>query len=205
MAARPRLFPEFPDRDYPPLGIRAAQVAAVSATVAALLSVAGWIVPAIIDDLAVPVMIVGFTIALIGMAGVIFTAWSNRLDARGESRTRWEFMGRRWREVPRLVRRFPKWLGLMLAVICAVAAVSTALSLRDTGGFSQNPANYLPRCPWSIGTNHGFTEICVSHSRWLATGYEFQRSFLAAIAIFLSIECAIYTYESIRQWDTSDL
>ena len=85
----------------------------------------------------------------------------------------------------------PSPVGLILAAICSIALISAIVSLFQTQGFSQNTGWSLPSCEWSIVKNHGATNICVSHSRWVATGDEFERAFLGFIELFLSVECAV--------------
>jgi hypothetical protein len=80
----------------------------------------------------------------------------------------------------------------MLAAIIVVAVISAVFSVIRTAGYSQNPPRTLSRCQWSIGTNHGLTNLCVSHARWLSTGDEFQRIFIAFMAVFLALGSAAF-------------
>jgi hypothetical protein len=85
----------------------------------------------------------------------------------------------------------PTRLKQIVVVIAGVAIISVIASFIGTGGYSQNPPWTLPHCQWSIGTNHGFTNLCVSHARWLATAEEFQRAVIGFSAVFLSAICVL--------------
>ena len=200
--ARPALFPTFPGRTSPPASIRAAKVAAAIAVIAACVSLIGWIAPSALNSVAFPMMITGFFIAFVGMGGAIFMTWGNWFD-RKENEKKWRdrlrFWSGLWWILP-LFQRVPRRLVIVLGFVCAVAITSSATSLAETGGYSQNPPNFLSRCPWSIGTNHGFTNLCVTHSRWLATGYEFERSFIGFLALFLAVECLMYVSQATLYW-----
>ena len=79
-----------------------------------------------------------------------------------------------------------------MGTIVVAAVITLGLNFAGTGGYSQNQLGTLRNCKWSIGTNHGFTNVWVSYARWLATGQDGERGALAAIAIFLCVECLIF-------------
>jgi hypothetical protein len=174
----------------------AAESTCVLAAVAVVLSLVGWLVPALLNAIADWAMIIGFIFAFFGMAAAIICSWVSDLGFGGAPGRRFKL--RRSPSLGAVLSRAPRRLKLVMGTIIALGVVSFALSFFGTGDYSQNPSGTLPRCKWSIGTNHGLTNICVSHARWLATGEEFQRAFIGLIAVFLSIECLIFAAVSRR-------
>jgi hypothetical protein len=170
-------------------GLLGGTVTAILAGGAALGSLVGWLLPQALNNVAGPILVVAFFAAFVGMASLIAFVWSGSLrvvQQRGWGyAVRDESPGFAWRQIPRRFRQ-----GLL--AIVAVAVISTAASLIGTAGYSQNPRGALSRCEWSIGTNHGLTNICVSHARWLATGDEFERAFLGFVAVFLCVESVAF-------------
>lgn len=163
-------------------------VTGILAGCAAVGSLVGWLLPETLNNVAGPVLALSFFAAFIGMMALIATVWSGSL--RVVQQRGWGYAvrdnspGFSWHQVPGRVRQ-----GLL--AIVAVAVISTATSLIGTAGYSQNRRGALSRCEWSITTNHGLINICVSHGRWLATGDEFERAFLGFVAVFLCIESGI--------------
>jgi hypothetical protein len=85
-----------------------------------------------------------------------------------------------------------------LAVVAIGAITSTAVGFDAEGGYSQNPAWTISKCEWSIGTNHGITNICVSHARWIATGQAFRQAFIGGIAFLLALQALMFLAQTIR-------
>ncbi len=160
-----------------------------SAALATVLSVGEWVLPTLVRPIAVAAMLIGFFIAFVGVPAMMVVVTVRDRGRRRSGRRRcWEpsssDLGSLWKAVPRSV-------GLILVAICSVALVSAIVSLLQTQGFSQDTRWSIPSCEWSIVKDHGATNICVNHSRWVATGDEFERAFLGFLALFLSVECAV--------------
>jgi hypothetical protein len=160
-----------------------------SAAFAAALSVGEWLLPTLVRPIAVAAMLIGFLIAFLGVPTMMVVAALRHHRGRSKARRRWwepssSDLGSLWKAIPSPV-------GLILAAICSIALVSALVGLFQTRGFSQNTRGSLPSCEWSIFKDHGATNICVSHSRWVATGDEVERAILGFLALFLSVECAV--------------
>jgi hypothetical protein len=155
-------------------------VAGVAASAGAAFTVAWWIDPAFADAAGDPVMLVGFLFVMGGL-GTVIALGSDR--GRGFLRS---CLSTPWTVTPLAVRTW-------LALVVAASALSAAVALPAMGGYSQNSPGEIPTCKWSLVKDHGRTNICVNHARWLATGHEFQRVFVGFLAIMLSIECASLT------------
>jgi hypothetical protein len=123
-------------------------------------------------------MVGGFVLAFLGMVAI--TSGLNRGRALSQ-----KTVGRAWASLP-------KWLSNGLGLLIAVAFVSSVGSMITTDGYSRNPAGTVQGCRWSIGTNHGQTNLCVSHARWLAAGESFERIFVGMTSVFLVIECVVF-------------
>jgi hypothetical protein len=91
-----------------------------------------------------------------------------------------------------MARRWRDWL----ALVAAAAVISAGVAAIASRGYSQNPPGQLAQCKWSIGKDHGQTNICVSHDRWLATGEDFQRMFVGILVLLLAFECTSFTLVS---------
>ena len=176
-------------------GDKAAQVAGGLAGLAAALAIGGWAFPPLLDAVGIQFVVVLFLIMLSGMALLIFPKLG---QPRRSRKGLWS------RPLPPDPFRFLSFLDrrrtwTILGIFTAALAgfVGAIDGLGSTGGYSQNPAWTISRCKWSIGTNHGVTNICVSHARWLATGQAFDQGFLGFLAVFFSIEAAIFLGQTI--------
>jgi hypothetical protein len=163
----------------PRVARRLAKATGLAASAGAVLSIAWWIDPAFADATGVPVMLVGF---MFTFAGAVIVIWVAR---RGGG----EFA--RELSTPSMVR--PRLLRDWLALVTAAAVISGGVAAIGSGGYSQNPPGELPECKWSIGKDHGQTNICVSHDGWLATGEDFQRVFLGILVLLLVFQCTSFT------------
>jgi hypothetical protein len=160
---------------------------------AAVLSVGGWAFPPLFGVLAFPVILILFFLALIGIALLVISSKDPGRQPHASQR------GLRVRLAPSVSGRFFTSLtrrqlwGIAGIVVAAVMGVVTAVATTATMGvYSQNPPWTISKCEWSVGTNHGATNICVSHARWLEQGEEFKRAFTGIIALFLAVEALIF-------------
>jgi hypothetical protein len=166
-----------------------ATIACLLSFLAAGISVLGWAAPALLNRFADFVTVIGFLLVFIGTGGTLIVVWANGVET---------LVRQGWRTASQgpsfdlSISRIPRRLKQMLAAIIVVAVTSAVFSVIRTAGYSQNPPGTLSRCQWSIGTNHGLTNLCVSHARWLSTGDEFQRIFIGFMAIFLALGCAAF-------------
>jgi hypothetical protein len=174
---------------------KAAQVAGGLAGLAAALAIGGWAFPPLLDAVGIPFVVVLFVIMLSGM---VLLAYPKLGQPRRSRKGFWS------RPLPPDPFRFLNFLNhgrtwTILAILAFALAgfVAAANGLGSTGGYSQNPAWTISKCKWSIGTNHGATNICVSHARWLATGQGFDQGFLGFLAVFFSIEAAIFLGQTV--------
>jgi hypothetical protein len=145
-------------------------------------SVLWWLDPAFADATGVAVMLGGFLFTFAGLVLVIGAASGRGPDFARELSTPWAVR-------PRVL---PGWL----ALVVAAAVISAAVAAIETRGYSQNPSGQLPQCKWSIVKDHGQTNICVNHDRWLATGEDFQRIFVGGLVLFLAFEYTSFTLMS---------
>jgi hypothetical protein len=183
------------DEPRSPVLTYAAEGACVLAALAALLSLSGWLLPVFLNAIGDWAMVLGFTITFFGLATAFVCTLTSDLGFGG---TPGRLTLRRTPTLADWLSRTPRRLKQVAGVIIAVGIASSVLNFVGTGGYSQNPLGTLPHCEWSIGTNHGFTNLCVSHARWLRTGEQFQRAVLSLIALFLSIESLIFAAVSRR-------
>lgn len=165
----------------------AAVITGIAAVVGVVVAVLWWAAPSLEKSDEGMVLVIGFLAAFLGMVGLIaFVGITSSARARGSDQERPTDPRSLW-------QRLPHWFLYGVGVVGLATVGSIVASLVGTGGYSQNPANSLHRCPWSIGTNHGLTNICVSHARWLATGDEFGRAFLGLVTVFLIVQCVVFT------------
>lgn len=150
---------------------------ALVATVCAATGVASWLLP---DHLkfVVWLFLVAFFAAFAGM-GYMIVARIRARDHRDD--------GPRTPDI-RAAARLPSLRKLVIvALTCGV--VSGAAGLITTSGYSADPPRNDPSCPWRIGTNHGSTNRCVTHARWLQVQDGVDRGLLGIVTLFTSIEC----------------
>jgi hypothetical protein len=188
-------FLDLDDEPRSPILVYVAESACVLAAIAALLSLSGWLLPVFLNAVGDWAMVFGFAITFVGLAVAIVCTWASDLGFGG---TPGRLTLRRTPTLAEWLSRTPRRLKQVAGVIIAVGIASFVLNLAGTGGYSQNPLGTLSDCEWSIGTNHGLTNLCVSQARWLQTGDEFQRAFLSLVAVFLSIEGLIFAAVSRR-------
>jgi hypothetical protein len=161
-------------------GAWAMQVVAVTAAAS---TVVGWVWGALLDAAGEPLMIVCLATAGAGMVAVLVVAATDPTAQR-----RWRprnppvttFTGIRPDR-----RRAPWAIGL-------IAAISGAAGFVSTGGLSPDARNTQPGCQWSVGTDHGATERCVSHGRWLEVERGVEHGLLGMIAVFACIESGFF-------------
>jgi len=156
-----------------------AKVTGLAASVGAAVSIAWWLDPSFADATGFAVMLVGFGFTLAGLVLVLRTARGRGPEFAREVSTPWTV-------TPRLLRGW-------LALVAAAAVISAAAAAIESRGYSQNPPGELAQCKWSIVKDHGRTNICVSHDRWLATGEDFQRMFVGILVLLLAFECTSFT------------
>jgi hypothetical protein len=161
----------------------AATATGTLAVVATCVALAWWAAPSLESRAEGLVLVGGFFAAFFGMMALIGTVGRFRRSQSQELST----------DPRSIFRILPRWFISGVAAIVLVTVVSIVASLVGTGGYSQNPAHFISRCPWSIGTNHGLTNVCVSHTRWLATGDAFGRAFLGMATVFLTVQCVVFT------------
>jgi hypothetical protein len=163
----------------PKLAQRFAKATGLAASAGAVLSIAWWIDPAFADATGAPVMLAGFVFTF---AGAVVVIWVARRRGGKFARE----LSAPWRLRPRLLRGW-------LALVTAAAVISGGVAAVESGGYSQNPPGELAQCKWSINKDHGQTNICVSHDRWLATGEDFQRIFVGILVLLLVFQCTSFT------------
>jgi hypothetical protein len=141
-------------------GDKAAQVAGGLAGLAAALAVGGWAFPPLLDAVGIQFVVVLFLIMLSGMALLVVPKLGQ------PRRSRKGFWGRPLPPDPFRFLSFlnPRRTWTILGIVTSALAgfVAAANGLGSTGCYSQNPAWTISRCKWSIGTNHGATNVCVS-------------------------------------------
>jgi hypothetical protein len=159
------------------------------ATITALFSVASWIIPAVLGAAGGWLLLVDFVFGFVGLAVIIVATGVRNFQGRA---TLIDGVS----AVPPTA--LPNRLKIAAGGVIGVAVVSMLGGFVSTAGYSQNPQGTDPHCEWSIGTNHGLTNICVSHSRWVATGDGVIRASLGFLAIFLTFICIIIVKRSMR-------
>lgn len=167
-----------------------AKVTGLAASIGAAVSIAWWFDPSFADATGVAVMLVGGGFTLAGLVLVLRTA---RGGGRGFARE----MPALWAVRSRILRR---WLTL----VAAAAVISASVAAIDSRGYSQHPPGTLAQCKWSIVKDHGQTNVCVSHDRWLATGEDFQRMFVGVVVLLLAFECSSFTFISLPEQPRTD-
>jgi hypothetical protein len=68
------------DESGSPLRIAVATIAGLLATLAAGISVTGWVAPSLLSEVADWVMAVGFLIVFLGTGGTLIVVWANGLE-----------------------------------------------------------------------------------------------------------------------------
>jgi hypothetical protein len=177
--------------------VQVAQIAGALGAAGAAVSLAGWAYPPLLNVFGIPVMVVVFLFGFSGMVLMLF----------GENEARPARRHGFW-SVPSLPSdpfRFVKFVNIEraraivgLVVVATGAVASAAVGFNAEGSYSQNPVWTISRCEWSIYTNHGLTNICVSHARWIATGQDFRQAFIGLAAFFLALEALLLLGQTIR-------
>jgi hypothetical protein len=157
------------------------------AAITDIVSVVAWIIPAVLSVVGVWLLLVDFVFGFVGLGSIIVAIVVRNVQGRWASSDRL-----------RATTTIPLPLRLKVAVgsVIGLAVVSMIGGFVSTSGYSQNPQGTDPHCKWSIGTNHGLTNLCVSHSRWVATGDGVVRAALGFLAIFLTTLCIIIVSRS---------
>jgi hypothetical protein len=159
-----------------------AKATGLAASAGPAVAIGWWLDPGFADATGVAVMLIGFVFTLGGLVLLIWTARGRGPDFPRE-------VSRPWTVRPRLLR---DWL----ALVAAAAVISGGVAAIGSRGFSQNPPGELAQCKWSLVKDHGQTNICVSHDRWLAEGGDFQRMFVGILVLLLAFECTTFTFMS---------
>jgi hypothetical protein len=167
-----------------------AKATGLAASAGAAVSIAWWLDPALADATGVAVMLVGFVFTLAGLVLVLGASRGRRPDLARE-------LSAPWAVRPRVLQG---WLALVVAAV----VISGGVAAIDSRGYSKSPPGQFAQCKWSIGKNHGKTNICVSHDRWLATGEDFQRMFVGILVLLLAFECTSFTRASRPEQSRSD-
>jgi hypothetical protein len=173
---------------------KAGQGASGFACLAVAFGIGGWAFPPLVKTLGDPVILVLLLIAFSGVALVFYLLVFLKLDS-----TRRSLDGALASPFTLEPVRFlafltngPTWTSLGICASALTGFVVAVAGALGTGGWSQNPAWTISLCKWSVGKNHGATNVCVSHAHWLATGQQFDRTAIGFLAVFLSIEAAIF-------------
>jgi hypothetical protein len=158
-------------------------------SIAGLFSVAAWIYSPLLLIIGWILLLALFVVAVAGggLAIVYAVTMQTTLPQRG---------GGSPRDRPQMERLSSSWLmsdywGTLAVVVTLVTLGMGVSSLFSARGFSQNPPWTLSRCKWSIGTNHGKTEHCVSRARWESVGDDAERSLICFLGTALGVEAAV--------------
>jgi len=180
----------FPDLGEPqPFKLKLAKATAVGAFSLTVVTVFGWLLPALFMTIALLLGTVGFLLAFVSLAISIVGKWKLPSRRNQEARPRSLLLS---------TQRTPPRLVITLGVSVIVSTVSLVAGLASAGGYSQEPQGTNPRCKWSIDNDHGFHSVCVSYSHWLATGAGVVRAFLGLTTAFLAIACLMLINQAIR-------
>jgi len=148
--------------------VRCAVVLGIAGVIGTVVVLTGALAPGVMAPVLPWVTVFLFALGFVGVPVLIVTNVADRIPSRRRT-------PRHEHSAPRVGREFwrrRRWLAVLLGSCVAISVVTVAVTLVATGGWSPNGRWALKRCQWSLGTNHGFTNICVSHDRWLATNNE---------------------------------
>jgi hypothetical protein len=157
-----------------------------SASLGALTDLIWWIDSEFLGSGVVWAFLIGFVLAFFYFLPLVAFLWTRTFLK--------VFRGQEVDQRPRrLLEDVPKrWVNYVIGVI-VVCIGSSIAGFIEPGGYSQGPETSNPSCRWVIGTNHGLTNLCVSHARWVATGQDFYRAGFDFMTLFLIITSALYT------------